>query len=201
MPARCIRSEACWVDQRIRPLWSQATIHRPVESSARRAELARLALARCTRIRAKSSSSSIGLVTKSTPPAASARTTCSLSLNPVMKMIGTSSKPRFALRIWQVSKPSRPGITASISTMSGELLFASETAWRPLLQVRTSMPSSWSASDSMDRASGESSTTSTRLAFSSSGIVDLLDHGQEVAKAIIRDEQPHMVAEARRRRR
>ncbi len=44
---------------------------------------------------------------------------CSVSLSPVMKMTGTWASALFCFRRRQVSKPSVPGINASIRITSG----------------------------------------------------------------------------------
>src|SRR5262245_37860056 len=87
---------------------------------------------------------------------------CSLSLSPVMKMTGTCASARFCLRRRQVSKPSAPGITASMRMTSGVTFSTMERACSPSRATRTVMPASSMASVSKRSVSGESSTTSTR---------------------------------------
>ena len=71
---------------------------------------------------------------------------CSVSASPVMKMIGTWSRPasRFSRR--QVSNPSMPGITASSSTMSGVIWSTIRIAAAPSSATMTVMPAPSSAS-------------------------------------------------------
>src|SRR5215470_5012361 len=87
---------------------------------------------------------------------------CSVSLSPVMKMTGTCASARFCLRRRQVSKPSVPGITASMRITSGVTFSTMERACSPSRATRTVIPASSMASVSMRSVSGESSTTSTR---------------------------------------
>src|SRR5215510_4312715 len=87
---------------------------------------------------------------------------CSLSLSPVMKITGTCASARFCLRRRQVSKPSVPGMTASMRITSGVTFSTMERACSPSRATRTVMPASSMASVSMRSVLGESSTTSTR---------------------------------------
>src|SRR6266545_1678298 len=87
---------------------------------------------------------------------------CTLSVNPVMKMTGTCASARFCLSRRQVSKPSVPGMTASMRITSGVTFPTMERACSPSRATRTVMPASSMASVSMRSVSGESSTTSTR---------------------------------------
>src|SRR4051794_18080016 len=87
---------------------------------------------------------------------------CSLSVSPVMKMTGTCASTRFCLSRRQVSKPSVPGMTASMRITSGVTFSTMERACSPSRATRTVMPASSMASVSMRSVSGESSTTSTR---------------------------------------
>ena len=96
---------------------------------------------------------------------------CSVSAKPVMKMIGTLSRPasRFSRR--QVSKPSMPGITASISTISGVIWSTIRIAEAPSSATITVMPAPSSASVSNRKVSGESSTTRATSRFLGSVII------------------------------
>src|SRR6185369_5432775 len=87
---------------------------------------------------------------------------CSLSLSPVMKMTGTWASARFCLSRRQVSKPSVPGMTASMRITSGVTFSTMERACSLSRATRTVMPASSMASVSRRSVSGESSTTSTR---------------------------------------
>src|SRR5690606_26760429 len=88
-------------------------------------------------------------------------TTCSVSLSPVMKMIGTSASAGLRLSWRQVSKPSMFGISASSSTMSGVILRLILSAWAPSRATSTVMPAFSSTSLSMRMLSSASSTIST----------------------------------------
>ena len=72
-----------------------------------------------------------------TPPASSAATRCSVSVSPVMKMIGMCAVCACAFRRLATSKPSRPGIIASSSTMSGSACAARCRAASPLVATST----------------------------------------------------------------
>src|SRR5262245_25574504 len=87
---------------------------------------------------------------------------CSLSLSPVMKMTGRCASARFCFNRRQVSKPSVPGMTASMRITSGVTFSTMERACSPSRATRTVMPASSMASVSMRSVLGESSTTSTR---------------------------------------
>ncbi len=78
------------------------------------------------------------------PPAL--RSTCSVSVSPVMKITGrcASSLLRFMRR--QVSKPFRPGITASMSTRSGVICSISRSALSPSVAMSTVKPARSSVS-------------------------------------------------------
>ena len=88
-----------------------------------------------------------------------------------MKMIGTLSRPasRFSRR--QVSKPSMPGITASISTMSGVIWSTIRIAEAPSSATMTVIPAPSSASVSSRSVSGESSTTRATSRFLGSMVI------------------------------
>src|SRR5262245_11464392 len=87
---------------------------------------------------------------------------CSVSLSPVMKMTGTCASARFCLSRRQVSKPSVPGMTASMRITSGVTFSTIERACSPSRATSTVMPASSMASVNMRSVFGESSTTSTR---------------------------------------
>ena len=86
---------------------------------------------------------------------------CSVSLSPVMNMIGTCASALFCLSRRQVSNPSMPGITASIRMTSGRTFSTIESACSPSRATSTVMPASSSASVSIRSVSGKSSTTRT----------------------------------------
>src|SRR4051794_25492431 len=86
---------------------------------------------------------------------------CSVSLRPVMKMTGTWARALFCFRRRQVSKPSVPGISASMRMMSGSTRSMIESAYSPSRATNTVMPASSIASVSIRSVSRESSTTST----------------------------------------
>src|SRR5690349_12834960 len=90
---------------------------------------------------------------------------CSVSARPVMKIIGTLSRSasRFSRR--QVSNPSMPGMTASISTMSGVIWSTIRSADTPSSATMTVIPAPSSASVSSRSVSGESSTTRATSRF------------------------------------
>src|SRR5690606_33545929 len=88
-------------------------------------------------------------------------TTCSVSLSPVMKMIGTSASAGLRLSWRQVSKPSMFGIRASSSTISGVMLRLMLSAWAPSSATSTVMPAFSRTSLSMRMLSSASSTIST----------------------------------------
>src|SRR3981189_917000 len=85
--------------------------------------------------------------------------TSSVSLRPVMKMTGTWLSSLCRLRRRQISKPSIPGITASIRITSGVMRSISESACSPSSATRTVMPAPSMASVSIRNVLGESSTT------------------------------------------
>src|ERR1700722_11462291 len=85
----------------------------------------------------------------------------SVSLSPVMNMIGTCARARFCFNLRQVAKPSVPGMTASMRTTSGMTFSTIESACSPARATKTVMSASSSASVSNLNVSGESSTTST----------------------------------------
>src|SRR5882672_8439306 len=84
-----------------------------------------------------------------------------VSLRPVMKMTGTCARPLSCLSWRVVSKPSMPGITASIRITSGVTRAIIASACAPSRATSTVMPASSMASVSMRSVSGESSTTRT----------------------------------------
>src|SRR5215216_4880737 len=96
---------------------------------------------------------------------------CSVSASPVMKMIGTWSRPASRFSRLQVSKPSRPGMTASSSTMSGVIWSTIRIAAAPSSATITVMPAPSSASVSSRSVSGESSTTRATSRFLDSVII------------------------------
>src|SRR6185312_13202065 len=96
---------------------------------------------------------------------------CSVSASPVMKMIGTWSRPASRFSRLQVSKPSRPGMTASSRTMSGVIWSTIRIAAAPSSATMTVMPAPSSASVSSRRVSGESSTTRATSRFLDSVII------------------------------
>src|SRR4030095_1692149 len=96
---------------------------------------------------------------------------CSVSASPVMKMIGTCSRPASRFSRLQVSKPSNPGITASSRTMSGVIWSTIRIAAAPSSATMTVMPAPSSASVSSRRVSGESSTTRATSRFLDSVII------------------------------
>src|SRR4051812_48480637 len=96
---------------------------------------------------------------------------CSVSANPVMKMIGTLTSPASRFSRLQVSKPSMPGITASSSTMSGVIWSTIRMAEAPSSATMTVMPAPSSASVSSRSVSGESSTTRATSRFFCSMII------------------------------
>ena len=75
---------------------------------------------------------------------------------------GTCSKPGKARRRRQVSKPSRPGIWASSTMMSGVHWLTSASARSPLDASVICMPRSRRASEVNNRLTSSSSTSSTR---------------------------------------
>src|SRR5436190_8070885 len=88
-----------------------------------------------------------------------------------MKMIGTWSRPASRFSRLQVSKPSRPGMTASSSTMSGVIWSTIRIAAAPSSATMTVMPAPSSASVSSRRVSGESSTMRATSRFLVSVII------------------------------
>src|SRR5882762_2511298 len=86
---------------------------------------------------------------------------CSVSLSPVMKMSGTWASALFCFSRRQVSKPSVPGMSASMRMTSGSTFSMMDSACSPSRATRTVMPASSIASVSILSVSGESSTTST----------------------------------------
>src|SRR5882757_6063407 len=86
---------------------------------------------------------------------------CPVSLNPVMKITGTWANALFCLSRRQVSKPSVPGINASMRMTSGTTRSMMDSACSPSRATSTVMPASSIASVSMRNVSGESSTTRT----------------------------------------
>ena len=97
-----------------------ASRKRPNASSAVRALCEMRALARWTRMRASNSPGTSGLVHAVNAAGLQTRMMCSVSLRPVMKMTGTWARALFCFRRRQVSKPSVPGISASMRMMSGK---------------------------------------------------------------------------------
>src|SRR5919199_682597 len=118
------------------------------------------------RTRAMSAMSPTGLVRKSSAPASS----------PLTRSAGWSSAVTISTGTWcvfgllfsrrQVSKPSRPGIITSRSTMSQGTRSQMSSASRPLPAVRTSKYSAVSRASSSFTLAGMSSTTSTRAVMS-----------------------------------
>src|SRR5258708_18971497 len=100
---------------------------------------------------------------------------CSLSLSPVMKMTGTWASALFCLRRRHVSKPSGPGMSASMRMTSGSTFSMMDSACSLSRATRTVIPASSIASVSILSVSGESSTTSTmfRVPFLFMVAVDL----------------------------
>src|SRR5258705_11353823 len=96
---------------------------------------------------------------------------CSVSASPVIKMIGTLTRPASRLSRLQVSKPSMPGMTASSSTMSGVIWSTIRIAEAPSSATMTVMPAPSSASVSSRKVSGESSTTRATSRFLDSVII------------------------------
>src|SRR5579883_129934 len=94
----------------------------------------------------------------------------SVSESPVMKMIGTWASALFCLRRRHVSKPSVPGITASIRITSGVTFSTIASASSPSRATSTVMPASSIASVRTPSVPGESSTTSTMLMHSFLGM-------------------------------
>src|SRR5829696_6816487 len=96
---------------------------------------------------------------------------CSVSASPVMKMMGTWSRPASRFSRLQVSNPSSPGMTASSSTMSGVIWSTIRIAAAPSSATMTVMPAPSSASVSSRSVSGESSTTRATSRFLDSVII------------------------------
>src|SRR5258707_720961 len=96
---------------------------------------------------------------------------CSVSASPVMKMIGTFTRPASRLSRLQVSKPSMPGMTASSKTMSGVIWSTIRIAEAPSSATMTVIPAPSSASVSRRSVSGESSTTRATSRFLGSMII------------------------------
>src|SRR3954468_12436781 len=96
---------------------------------------------------------------------------CSVSVSPVMKMMGMWSRPASRFSRLQVSKPSRPGMTASSRTMSGVIWSTIRIAAAPSSATMTVMPAPSSASVSSRRVSGESSTMRATSRFLDSVII------------------------------
>src|ERR1700677_4964303 len=86
---------------------------------------------------------------------------CSVSLRPVMTKTGTWVSALFCFSRREVSKPSVPGMSASMRMTSGSTFSTIDSACSPSRATRTVMPASSSASVSSLSVSGESSTTST----------------------------------------
>src|SRR5215510_3110857 len=111
-----------------------------------------------------------------------------------MKMIGTWSRPasRFSRR--QVSKPSRPGMTASSSTMSGVIWSTIRIAAAPSSATMTVMPAPSSASVNNRSVSGESSTTRATSRFLGSVVITVQGfQGRHVLVEIEAvDQRPHL---------
>src|SRR5580700_5248317 len=109
-----------------------------------------------------------------------------VSVSPVMKMTGTCASVLLRLRRRQVSKPSMPGISASMRMTSGMTFSTMESACSPSRATRTVMPAASIASVSKRRVSGESSTTSTmlrvvsflRMAFTNLAVTDPHQRGR-----------------------
>src|SRR5712691_5278091 len=99
---------------------------------------------------------------------------CSVSLSPVMKMTGTCASALFCFSRRQVSKPSVPGMSASMRMTSGDTRSMIDSACSPSRATSTVMPASSIASVSIRSVSGESSTTSaiSRVSFLRMGAAD-----------------------------
>src|SRR5262245_33719892 len=122
---------------------------------------------------------------------------CSLSLSPVMKMTGRCASARFCFNRRQVSKPSVPGMTASMRITSGVTLSTMERACSPSRATSTVMPASSMASVSIRNVSGESSTTSTRsLSFLRMVAASDLQCGEIALEIECVDEDAHLRNEA-----
>lgn len=78
-----------------------------------------------------------------------------------MKMTGMWASASSALKAWQVSNPSIPGMTASRRMMSGVICRAMASARSPRSATRAVAPAVSSASASIATVSAESSTTRT----------------------------------------
>src|SRR5712672_4439631 len=119
---------------------------------------------------------------------------CSVSAKPVMKMIGTLSRPASRFSRLQVSKPSMPGMTASSSTMSGVIWSTIRIAEAPSSATMTVMPAPSSASVRRRSVSGESSTTRATSRFLASVIiaVQCLQGCHVLIEVEAVDQHPHL---------
>ena len=104
---------------------------------------------------------------------------CSVSVSPVMNMIGTWASARFCFSLRQVAKPSVPGMSASMRMTSGTTFSTIESACSPSRATKTVIPASSSASVNNLSVSGESSTTSTmsRVSLLRMSATNLLQRG------------------------
>src|SRR6476619_4787 len=110
-----------------------------------------------------------------------------------MKMIGTCSRPASRFSRLQVSKPSRPGMTASSSTMSGVIWSTIRIAAAPSSATITVIPALSSASVSSRSVSGESSTTSATSRFFDSVLIRMqcFQCGHVLVEIEAVDQRPH----------
>src|SRR5277367_1747011 len=116
-----------------------------------------------------------------------------------MNITGTCAKTLLCFSLRQVSKPSVPGITASIRMTSGVIFSTIESASAPPRATSTVMPASSMASVKTPSVSGESSTTSTMFRFSFLGMtVAYRFQGRHIALEIEgRHEGAHLCDEVR----
>src|SRR5260221_7081422 len=118
----------------------------------------------------------------------------SVSLSPVMKITGTwlNTLSRFSRR--QISKPSIPGIKASMRMTSGVMRSVKDSACSPSSATSTVMPASSIASVSIRSVFGESSTTKTMLRawWLAMAIPERLQDGDTALEIEVIGQHPHV---------